>query len=178
MSSKSRTTKLYLTTFFRFLEILHLPTTTSSQVVMRLKATFARYGIPEVLVSDNGPQLASTEMKDFSKECDFTHVTSSPHFPQSSGHAERAVQIAKTILRQDDPLLALMTYRATSNSSTGASPAELLMGRKIRSTLPILQDNLKPSWPDMDRIHRLMLQPNSSRHTSTIAETEFSGCHH
>lgn len=55
-------------------------------------------------------------------------------------------------MRQDDPLLALMTYRATPNSSTGASPAELLMGRRIRTTLPILQDNLKPSWPDMDRI--------------------------
>lgn len=91
-------------------------------------------------------------MKDFSKEYDFTHVTSSPHFPQSNGHTERAVQIAKTILRQDDPLLALMSYRATPNSSTGASPAELLMGRKLRTTLPVLQDNLKPSWPDMDRI--------------------------
>lgn len=65
--------------FSRFLEIFHLPTTTSSQVVTRLKATFARYGIPEVLVSDNGPQLASAEMKNFSKEYDFIHVTSSLH---------------------------------------------------------------------------------------------------
>ncbi|KAI4890200.1 hypothetical protein NFI96_001996, partial [Prochilodus magdalenae] len=138
--------------FSRFLEVLHLPTTTSSQVVSRLKATFARYGIPEVLVSDNGPQLASAEMSEFSKSYDFTHVTSSPHFPQSNGHAERAVQIAKHVLRQDDPLLALMAYRATPNSSTGVSPAELLMGRKIRTTLPVLQDNLKPSWPNLDKV--------------------------
>lgn len=73
--------------FSRFLEILHLTKTTSSQVVSGLKATFACYGIPEVLVNDNGPQLASVEMKDFSKEYDFAHFTSSPHFPQSNGQA-------------------------------------------------------------------------------------------
>lgn len=109
--------------FSRFLEILHLPKTTSTLVVSRLKATFAWYEVPETLVSDNSPQLASAKMREFSKTYDFVHVTSSPHFPQSNGHAEQAVQITKTILRQDDPLLAPMTYRATKNSSSGASPA-------------------------------------------------------
>ena len=138
--------------YSRYLEILHMPTTTSSQIVAKLKVTFARLGVPDFLFSDNAANLVSAEMRKFSEDYDFVHVTSSPHFPQANGHAERAVQIAKGILRQEDPLLALMTYRATPCSSTGVSPAELLMGRKLRTTLPTLQDNLKPKWPNADVI--------------------------
>lgn len=138
--------------YSRYLEILHLPTTTTDQVVKRMKATFARFGIPEQIVSDNGPQYTSDTWKDFCREYDIEHVTSSPHNPQGNGHAERAVQTAKRILKQEDPLLALMCYRATPSSSTGVSPAELLMGRKIRTRLPSLKRHLVPKWPDKDLI--------------------------
>ncbi|KAL6483813.1 hypothetical protein MHYP_G00086850 [Metynnis hypsauchen] len=116
--------------YSRYIEILHMPVTTSAQVVKLLKATFARYGIPKEVVSDNGPQFTSLEFKELARELDFTHITSSPHNPQGNGHAERAVQTAKGILYQKDPLLALMCYRATPCNSTGASPAEILMGPK------------------------------------------------
>ncbi len=119
--------------FLRFLEILNLSATTSSQVISRLKATFACYGIPEVSVSDNGPQLASAEMREFSKDYSFTHVMSSPHFLQSNGHAERAVQIIKGILRQEDPLLALMTYRATPSSSTVSQSSWTANGQETQN---------------------------------------------
>ena len=45
-----------------------------------------------------------------------------------------------------------MCYRATPCNSTGASPAELLMGRKIRTTLPTLESNLQPKWPSRKSI--------------------------
>lgn len=87
------------------------------------------------------------EFQRFARQLNFKHYTSSPHHPQGNGHAERAVQMAKKILKQEDPVMALMCYRATPCSTTGYSPAEMLMGRKIRTTLPTLERNLMPKWP-------------------------------
>lgn len=138
--------------YSRFLEILHLPSTTSFQVIQRLKVTFARFGIPDEVVSDNGPQFCCSKFREFANEMDFQHITSSPHHPQGNGHAERAVQTAKKILKQEDPLIALMCYCSTPCSTTGVSPAELLMGRKIHTNLPTLEKNLQPKWPDKKTI--------------------------
>uniref|UniRef100_A0A3P8S1I8 Integrase catalytic domain-containing protein n=1 Tax=Amphiprion percula TaxID=161767 RepID=A0A3P8S1I8_AMPPE len=125
-----------------------LPKQSTTAVIQKIKGVFARYGIPDEVVSDNGPQFSSAEFKEFAKQFDFKHCTSSPHHPQGNGHVERAVQTAKKIMRQDDPLMALMCYRSTPCSSTGYSPAELLMGRKIRTTLPVLEKSLLPKWPN------------------------------
>lgn len=133
--------------YSRFLEILHLSSTTSAHIIQKLRTVFARFGVVDQAVSDNGPQFASTEFQNFAKELDFEHISSSPHHPQGNGHAERAVQTAKKILKQKDPLLALMIYRSTPCSTTGFSPAELLMGRRIRTTVPTLEKNLLPKWP-------------------------------
>ena len=102
-----------------------------------MKATFARYGIPEVVVTDNGPQFQG-DFKQFATEYDFEHVTSSPYYPQANGQAEKAVHIAEMILRQADPVQALMTYRSTPIPAFGVTPARLMMGREMRTTLPIL----------------------------------------
>lgn len=140
--------------YSRYLEILQLTSTTTEQVVKGLKATFARFGIPEQIQSDNGSCYSSEAWKDFCRQFDIEHITSSPHNPQGNGHAERAVQVAKRMLKQDDPVLALMCYRATPSASTSVSPAKLLMGWKIRTTLPSLKKNLVSRWPDRDLIRR------------------------
>ena len=61
---------------------------------------FARRGLPEEGVTDNGSQFASAEFKHFSSE-HFKHITSSPHHPSGNGEAEHALQIAKRILQQN-----------------------------------------------------------------------------
>ncbi len=106
------------------------------------------HGICEVLKSDNGPQFSGSHFKAFAAEYGFVNITSSPKFPQSNGEAERAVQTVKNLLtKASDPYLALLAYRATPLQN-GYSPAELLMGRRLRTTVPALPTLLNPVLPD------------------------------
>ena len=108
-------------------------------------------------------------MPDFTREYQFEHITSSPHYPQSNGEAERAVQTVKHLLKKGDPYLALLSYRATPLQS-GFSPSELLMSRKLRTNVPVTREVLKPQDPDLssvrerDERHKTRQQSNNSRH--------------
>ncbi|KAJ8346672.1 hypothetical protein SKAU_G00280730 [Synaphobranchus kaupii] len=108
---------------------------------------FARHGIPETVVTDNGPQFTGGDKKVFAADYGFDHVTSSPRYPQSNGEAERAVQTVKNLLKKAaDPYRALLAYRATPLSN-GYSPAQLLMGRRLRTTLPTFSCSVGAGHP-------------------------------
>ena len=124
-----------------------LNTTTSSSVVTHLKSIFARFGIPTTLIFDNGPQFDSQEMKEFSQSYGFQRVTISPYYPQANGLAERTVKTVKRLIEHSsDPYRALLSYRATPIPWCALSPAELLMGWKIRTDIPQSKDKLISEW--------------------------------
>ncbi len=134
--------------FSRFIEIAKLSGETSNETIRHMKSIFARHGIPEEVVTDNGPQYSSSLFRELADEYTFLHTTSSPKYSQSNGEAERAVKTVKALLKKtDDPYQALLSYRSTPLHN-GYSPAELLMNRRLRTTLPMVPEMLLPSIPD------------------------------
>ena len=115
---------------------------TGNTVVNFTKCVFSEQGVPEVIISDNGPHYDCKSYREFSKEWDFRHITSSPRYPQSNGFIERQVQTVKHTLDKakksgQDPHMSLLCLRSTPVDSQLPSPAELLYQRKIQSNLPI-----------------------------------------
>ena len=149
--------KMYLVTidqYSRWIELDHLPTTTSTAVIKKLDIMFSRFGQPEYIRSDGGPQFSSHEFALFCQKNDIQHSMSAPHYPQGNGAAERAVQTAKRILKTDNPVEALKDYRSTPLLTTGYAPCQLLMGRMIRTKLPMSNAILNPQWPPAEEVKK------------------------
>ncbi|CAG7718948.1 unnamed protein product, partial [Allacma fusca] len=131
----------------KFPEIARLECQTASCVINYCKSIFARHGIPKEVRSDNGPQfepLKTIAFQDFARDYGFRHITSSPIYPQSNGFIEAMVKVVKSGMKKNaDTAKLLLEYRATPLAN-GYSPAELLMSRKLRTTLPTAHSNLQP----------------------------------
>ena len=129
----------------KYIEIERLTDKSSPSVINKIKKIFARHGIPKELYTDNGPEYTAQSFKHFAKEWDFSHVTSSPHFPQSNGFVERAIQTVKKSLKKahdgnEDPYLTMLILNTTPGSD-GVSPAMRLFNHQPRTTLPSLNLN-------------------------------------
>ena len=93
-----KTTYLLIIDYYsRWIEIVKLTGLSANSVIKRTKSIFARYGIPETVISDNGPQFSSEAYAQFAREYGFKRATSSPNHPQGNGEAERGVQTIKKL---------------------------------------------------------------------------------
>ena len=150
----------YLSNFF---EIYKLENTKASTVIRKLKSHFARYGTPDRVVSDNGPQFTSDKFEQFTKEWEFDHLTISPGNSKANGKAESAVKTAKRLMRKaadsgSDPYLALLDYRNTPTQGIGSSPAQRLMNRRTKTLLPTSSSLLQPRVSSSKDKHRKLVQ--------------------
>ncbi|XP_017575179.2 uncharacterized protein K02A2.6-like [Pygocentrus nattereri] len=130
-------------------EVFIMKSTTTEKTIEKLGEMFSRFGFPEQLVSDNGPQFISQEFEKFLKVNGVQHIQSAPYHPSTNGLAERFVQSLKHSLKASCGQSSLhqrlnsflLSYRNVPHSTTQVSPAILFMKRRLRTSL----DLLKPS---------------------------------
>ena len=139
--------------YSNFWEVDLLPSTESTMVINKLKNHYERYGIPDTIVSDGGPQYVSHEFAKFCKSWDIIHVTSSPYNSKANGKAESAVKTYKQIMRKSkdacsDPYLAILDHRNTPSQGFLSSPAQRLMSRRTKTLLPTASALLRPEVVD------------------------------
>ena len=139
--------------FSKWPEVKIMTSTTVSATLDTLREWFCTHGIPEQLVTDNGPQFTADAFKEFAQLNGIRHIKSAPYHPASNGLAERFIQSLKQSLKaslNDGRSLIqrissyLLTYRTTAHATTGVPPSQLLMSRELRTRFSLLQ-------PDRDR---------------------------
>ncbi|XP_029904245.1 LOW QUALITY PROTEIN: uncharacterized protein K02A2.6-like [Myripristis murdjan] len=136
----------------KWMDVYPVNTATTHGTIEKLRQSFSVHGLPQMLVSDNATCFMSAEFADFMSKNGIKHVTSAPFHPSSNGLAERAVRTFKEGMKRmqgvNESLEAkvsrfLFSYRITPHSTTGLSPAEMLMSRRPRSAFDLLLPDLK-----------------------------------
>ena len=158
--------KSYLVTVCHFsdwIEVDTLPDTLSTTVIDATKAHFARYGIPQISHTDNGPQFISKEYQGFASSYYFKHTRSSPYHPQGNCRAEAAVKVVKSMLKKSDDFhAALLNYRNTPQQGHSYSPAQRMMNHRTRMLLPTPNVILKSKLVDTDIVFKEISQKRAN----------------
>ena len=134
----------------KWVEVFPTKSITSSMTIQLLRSCFARFGLPVSLVSDNGTCFTSQEFKNFMKLNGVHHITTAVFHPSSNGLAENMVKNFKKSFKlsvgdvSEKISKFLFSYRVTPHTTTGTSPAELMLGRKLRTVFDLIkpQDKL------------------------------------
>ena len=148
-----------------------------------LRRMMVTFGVPTEISSDGGPEFSAAETAAFLKRWGIRHRVSSVSLPSSNGRAELAVKSAKRILmdnvgadgtlNNDAMVRALLTHRNTPDPGCKLSPAQILLGRPLRDTLPTISkevmifnnDELQPQWRDAWRAKEEALK---TRYVKTV----------
>lgn len=137
--------------YTKWLEVIPTTSITATATISILKKLFTTFGLPIMVVSDNGRQFRSEEMQNFLKENGIQSRFTAPFHPSTNGQAERYVQTFKNKLKammyeqgtlQDKLSKLLMMYRKTPNNSTGLSPAEMMFKRLYRTRIDLVKRDI------------------------------------
>ena len=134
----------------RYPEAIPLSSTEAPRIAKELVGIFARMGIPEEILTDQGTNFMSTMLGEIYQLLQIKRIRTTPYHPQTDGLVERFNGTLKSMLKKfvsrsqkdwDDYLpYLLFAYREVPQETTGFSPFELLFGRKVRGPLDVLKE--------------------------------------
>lgn len=135
----------------RWPEVAILRSTTSAAIIGHLRKIFAVHGLPEKVVTDNGPNLVSEEFEDFLVTHGIKHRKVTPYWPRANAAVERFNRTVEKAIRtahaegkdwRTNLYTFLLIYRVTPHETTGVSPALLHLGREIRTKVPQVETQM------------------------------------
>ena len=122
--------------------------TTNATIIKYLDNHFPRFGVPDVLKPDNGPNLVSKEMENCLEKMGVVNHHTTPFWPRANGKVEcedRSLLKARQVSQAEGKhwqaeLNKFFRSISTNHSTTGVSPVELLLKRKLTTRLPELKE--------------------------------------
>ncbi|XP_064098186.1 uncharacterized protein LOC135209441 [Macrobrachium nipponense] len=148
-------------------------------IIVNLLKIFTIFGFPKELQCDQGTNFTSDLFKQTLKQLNISHIFASAYHPQTNGALERVHQTIKSLLRKyicetgrdwdEDLDLLMYVLRSTPNESTGISPFEMMFGRRPRTNLSMVKENiLRGTYKDQQVVHLLSREIDHSTHNSRI----------
>ncbi|XP_018398800.1 PREDICTED: uncharacterized protein K02A2.6-like [Cyphomyrmex costatus] len=121
----------------------------ASATITILDELFTSYGVPSIVVSDNGTQFTSTEFQSFLRVSGVKyHKITASYQPSTNGQTERSVQTVKNALRamgtsrstlQENLNKFLRHYRIAPHMTTRSSPSQLFLGQTLRTRFNLVR---------------------------------------
>ena len=161
-------------------EIFVMENTSAEDTVSALHSLFARMRLPDQFVSNNRPQFTSKTFRKFSFANGIKHVIGAPHHSSTNDQAERLLQSFKKGIKADKSRRTfqnklhrfLLTYRSAPHATTALSPAEVLLGRNVRTRLDLIK-------PVVTRgVDKKLLQSNNSTLTFFVNDQHVWVCNY
>jgi len=131
--------------YSRFPLVQPVTTTSAEATIPKLHEMFSMFGVPNTVKSDNGPPFNGAEFKKFAETQGFHHRKVTPYWPRANGEVERFVRTLKKNIHasktegknwRKELQSFLGDYRDTPHTTTGKTPSEMFLKRKVKTKIP------------------------------------------
>ncbi|KAJ8361977.1 hypothetical protein AAFF_G00407490 [Aldrovandia affinis] len=162
-------------------EVIATSNVTTATVITGLSDLFTRWGQPQVIMTDNGPQFQA-DFTCYLEKKGISHQKTPLYHPLANAGVERFNKVLKYGLRallqegrqfSDALKTLLLSYRSTPHRVTGRTPAELMIGRTLRVPLDTVRPPCVTDKPPDDA--KLRKEVQKRQDTPSSCRMEHSG---